>query len=123
MRYGPIGAAVLTILLLGSSAWPQQQKKPKSPLSSGIDSNAAGVGGGGKQSPLADDGEFLRRVMLDLVGYPPSLEQVKAFMADTNVDKPIGDIRDALRTRQVEESLNNLSQASSRLFYEVFFYG
>jgi len=45
------------------------------------------MAGGGKTSPIAEDGEFLRRVMLDLVGYPPSLAQVKAFMADANPDK------------------------------------
>ena len=40
----------------------QEQKKPKSSLSSGIDSAASGVGGGGKMSPLAEDGEFLRSI-------------------------------------------------------------
>ncbi|WP_020651735.1 tubulin-like doman-containing protein [Massilia niastensis] len=50
------------------------------------------------------------------------LEQVKARLvvrdirhAERNGHR-YRDIRDALRTRQVEESLNNLSQASSRLF-------
>ena len=116
MRHGPIGAAVLILLLLGSTAssHPQQQKKPKSPLSSGIDSNAASLAGTGKLSPLADDGEFLRRVMLDLVGYPPSLEQVKAFIADTNVDK---------RSEKIDQLLETEDWAdrTARLFCEGWF--
>src|SRR6185436_4686513 len=116
MRYGPIGAAVLILLILGSDATssPQQQKKPKSPLSSGIDSNASGMTGSAKPSPLAEDGEFLRRVMLDLVGYPPSLEQVKSFMADTNVDK---------RSEMVDKLLESEDWAdrTARLFCEGWF--
>src|SRR5437762_2599972 len=116
MKNGPIGAAVLVLLLLGSTAisQPQQQKKPKSPLSSGIDSSAAGVAGGGKVSPLADDGEFLRRVMLDLVGYPPSLEQVKAFFAETSVDKRAEKIDQLLETE-------DWADRTARLFCEGWF--
>jgi hypothetical protein len=50
------------------------------------------------------------------------LEQVKARLSQRDLasaqrnGKRYRDIRDALRTRQVEESLNNLSQASARLF-------
>jgi len=50
------------------------------------------------------------------------LEQIKARLQQRdlgNVErngKRYRDIRDALRTRQVEESLNNLSQASTKLF-------
>ncbi|WP_426192923.1 tubulin-like doman-containing protein [Massilia sp. DWR3-1-1] len=50
------------------------------------------------------------------------LEQVKARLQQRDLGvverngKRYRDIRDALRTRQVEESLNNLSQAASRLF-------
>lgn len=50
------------------------------------------------------------------------LEQIKARLLQRdlgNVErngKRYRDIRDALRTRQVEESLNNLSQASTKLF-------
>ena len=50
------------------------------------------------------------------------LEQVKARLAQRDLGnaqrngKRYRDIRDALRTRQVEESLNNLSQAANRLF-------
>ncbi len=50
------------------------------------------------------------------------LEQVKARLQQRDLahaernGKRYRDIRDALRTRQVEESLNNLSQATGRLF-------
>jgi hypothetical protein len=50
------------------------------------------------------------------------LEQVKARLQQRDLvnaernGKRYRDIRDALRTRQVEESLNNLSQAAGRLF-------
>ncbi len=50
------------------------------------------------------------------------LEQVKGRLAQRDLvnaerhGKRYRDIRDALRTRQVEESLNNLSQAATRLF-------
>ena len=50
------------------------------------------------------------------------LEQIKARLAQRDLakvqanGKRYRDVRDALRTRQVEESLNNLSQAASRLF-------
>ena len=89
MRTSRVGAALLMLFVLSSGAAPQEgaAKKGKSALSSGIDSTAGSFFGSAKASPLAEDGEFLRRVMLDLVGYPPSLEQVKAFMADTNVNK------------------------------------
>ena len=116
MRNGPIGTALLVVLLLGSSAssHPQQQKKPKSPLSSGIDSSASSLQGSGKPSPLAEDGEFLRRVMLDLVGYPPSLEQVKAFIADPNVDK---------RSQKIDQLIESEDWAdrTARLFCEGWF--
>jgi len=50
------------------------------------------------------------------------LEQIKARLLQRDLGsaerngKRYRDIRDALRTRQVEESLNNLSQAAARLF-------
>ncbi|MBI3857569.1 MAG: DUF1549 domain-containing protein [Planctomycetes bacterium] len=117
MRNRAVGAAVLILCFLASGAvsYPQQaQKKPKSALSSGIDSNASGLYGNAKPSPIAEDGEFLRRVMLDLVGYPPSLEQVKAFMADTNPDK---------RSEVIDKLLESEEWAdrTARLFCEGWF--
>src|SRR5204863_9842323 len=84
------------------------------PLSSGIDSNAASGMGGAKASPLTEDGEFLRRVMLDLVGYPPNLEEVKAFIASTNPDK---------RAEKIDQLLDSEEWAdrTARLFCEGWF--
>jgi hypothetical protein len=66
------------------------------------------------QSPSADDGEFLRRVMFDLVGFPPSGPQVKAFIADPSENK---------RAAKVDELLasDEFADYWSRLFAEVYF--
>src|SRR5579885_3278705 len=44
---------------------------------------AAGV----TPAPLASDGEYLRRVSLDLVGRVPTLGETRAFLADPAPDK------------------------------------
>ena len=41
----------------------------------------------GAAAPLADDATFLRRVTLDLTGMIPSMEELKAFLADPSPDK------------------------------------
>ncbi|HYE98540.1 MAG TPA: DUF1549 domain-containing protein [Planctomycetota bacterium] len=111
MRFAPL----LTLaLLLGATPGPQQAgKKPKPALASAIDS-AAGSLGGPKQSPLAEDGEFLRRLMLDLVGYPPNLAEVKAFMADANPNKRADKIDELLDTE-------DWADRTARLFCEGWF--
>ncbi len=59
---------------------------PSEPLHSRIDRmmESARVG---HPVPLANDAEFLRRVSLDLTGMPPSVEELKAFLADPTADK------------------------------------
>jgi hypothetical protein len=110
MRVFRVGAGALLLLFLaGSAADLQTQSEPKKPaVSSSIDSAVS------RKARLADDGEFLRRVMLDLVGYPPSLEEVKAFLADTNPNK---------RAAKIDELLNTEAWADfwSRRFAEAFF--
>ncbi len=118
MNRKSIAAALLISFCLGSGALtsPQQagNKKPKPALASSIDSAASSVSGGGKTSPVSEDGEFLRRVMLDLVGYPPNLEQVKAFMADPNANK---------RAEKIDQLLDSEEWAdrTARLFCEGWF--
>jgi hypothetical protein len=116
MRTSRVGAALLMLFVLSTGAAPQEStvKKGKPALSSGIDSAASGFNGSAKASPLAEDGEFLRRVMLDLVGYPPSLEQVKAFIADTNINK---------RSEKIDQLLDSDDWAdrTSRLMCEGWF--
>jgi hypothetical protein len=116
MKSGPLAATLLILFLLGSaspSSSQQAGKKAKSPLASAID-GAAGTSGAGKVSPLTEDGEFLRRVMLDLVGYPPNLEQVKAFMADPNPNKRADKIDELLETE-------DWASRTARLFCEGWF--
>jgi hypothetical protein len=38
---------------------------------------------------MASDGEFLRRVSLDLNGMPPSVEELRAFLEDQGPDKRV----------------------------------
>ncbi len=49
-------------------------------------------------SDLCDDETFLRRVTLDLAARPPSVEEYRAFMADTTSDK---------RARKIDELLQS----------------
>lgn len=116
MKHWPILASLLAVLAIPSSATssPQSAKKPKPPLSASIDSTAGGLTGGAKQSPLAEDGEFLRRVMLDLVGYPPNLQEVKAFIADPNPNKRSEKIDALLETE-------DWADRTARLFCEGWF--
>jgi hypothetical protein len=85
------------------------QAEPRKPAVSGsIDSAIA------RRTALSDDGEFLRRIMLDLLGYPPTGEQVKEFLADPNPNK---------RILKIEELLahEDFADLWSRMFAEVFF--
>jgi len=95
MVHAKAGAGVVLLLFL---------------LGSGAASQAGKTTLGGK----ADDGEFLRRVMIDLVGFPPTAEQTKGFMDDTAPNK---------RSAKVDELLNTDEWADfwSRLFAEKYF--
>src|SRR5262249_35052377 len=86
MTRAKVGAGVLLMLFgLGLGANSTPQDTPQKPaVCATIDSAVKGISGYNMkdQSALSDDGEFLRRVMLDIVGYPPNLEQVQAFIKD-----------------------------------------
>lgn len=49
-------------------------------------------------SPLCDDSEFLRRVRLDLTGLPPTVDELKSFLADA---RPMRIKREALVDRLI----------------------
>ena len=55
------------------------------PLHARIDALVA-ANASGPLAEIASDGEFLRRVYLDLAGRPPSVEEAKAFLADPAAD-------------------------------------
>src|SRR5678815_5065470 len=93
-----LGTATLALTcLLGVSAAPQEGNR-KPAASAAIDSGVKGIPNyaAASQSPLADDGEFLRRLMIDLVGYPPTAAQVKQFAADATEGKRLAKIDELL---------------------------
>jgi hypothetical protein len=96
-------AAALALLAL-----LPQEPKSKPALSAAIDSAVS------RAAPVAGDGEFLRRVKLDLVGYPPTAEETKAFAADPDPQK---------RTAKIDALLATDDWADywSRLFAESYF--
>ncbi|HYF01262.1 MAG TPA: DUF1549 domain-containing protein, partial [Planctomycetota bacterium] len=98
----------------GGSTSAQDAKKPSQV--GAIDSAAKSIRGYSMkdQAPLASDGEFLRRLMLDLVGYPPTLEQVKAFIADPNPNKRV------IKIEELVES-EDFADLWTRQFAEVYF--
>jgi hypothetical protein len=65
--------------------------------------------------PRADDQTFLRRVSLDLIGHPPTAEEITAFSLDTAPDK---------RAKAVERLLANerFGENWARYWRDVIFY-
>ena len=114
-RHSPGTATLALMCLLGVSAAPQEGKL-KPAATAAIDSGVKGIPNyaAASQSPLAEDGEFLRRLMLDLVGYPPTAPQVRAFMADPSEGKRLAKIDELLAT-------DDFADYWSRLFAEVYF--
>jgi hypothetical protein len=116
MTRAKVGAGALLLLFslgVGANSSPQENAQRPSVCAS-IDGAVKGISGYGNQSALADDGEFLRRVMLDVVGYPPNLDQVKAFMADTAPNKRVVRIDELLAS-------DDFADLWSRMFAEVYF--
>ncbi len=76
----------LLIALIGLCHEATAADPPADPLHSRIDRmmESARVS---PPAPLANDAEFLRRVSLDLTGMPPSVEELRAFLADSTADK------------------------------------
>ena len=120
MRHAKVGAGALALLVLAGTLAgttpAQDAKDAKKPVSVGaVDSAAKSIAGyDTKASTIAEDGEFLRRVMLDLVGYPPTLQQVKAFIADANANKRVQKIHDLVES-------DEWADMWTRQFSEVYF--
>jgi hypothetical protein len=111
-----VGAGLLLLLFLAGTATPQAtQAGPGTPTQGQVEAKKPSLTVSvSKKVPVCDDGEFLRRVMLDLVGYPPNLDQVKAFMADQEPTKRIAKVAELLNT-------DDWADYWSRRFMEVFF--
>ncbi len=88
MRTRMVRTAILVLLAAGGASAQGEPRRPA--LSAAIDGLVP------KHAAVADDGEFLRRVMLNLVGYPPTAEQAKAFLADSNPQKRAARIEELL---------------------------
>jgi hypothetical protein len=116
MTRAKVGAGILLLLFtLGGGANSAPQDAPQKPgVCASIDGAVKGIAGYKDQSPVAEDGEFLRRVMLDLVGYPPNLDRVRQFSTDTTPSKRVQVIEDLLAT-------DDFADLWARQFAEVFF--
>lgn len=92
-----IPAVVLLSLLL-----PQEPPKPDPVAFQAalIDAAVSRVPGFSRDvvAPACDDGEFLRRVMLDLVGYPPNAGELRDFEKDPAPDKRSAKVSQLLAT-------------------------
>jgi hypothetical protein len=75
--------AGLSLLLLGMSSL---RAEDATPLFSRIDQLIAAAADG-LLAPQSTDAEFCRRVYLDLAGRIPSLEETRAFLADSDAEK------------------------------------
>lgn len=73
-------------VLLTLIAWPTLTHAAE-PLHQRIDALILAKASGQPASALADDGEFLRRVYLDLAGRIPSVQETKAFLQDKSADR------------------------------------
>jgi hypothetical protein len=102
----------------------QAGSHPAEPLHVQIDRLiAAGQAGHEKQvAPLASDGEFLRRVTLDLTGTVPTAAEAQAFLADRDpkkreklIDRLLASPGYARRMSQVFDVLLNERRADSKV--------
>ncbi len=60
-----------------------------------------------KPSPAADEGEWSRRVFLDVIGRIPSVRELDAFVADKSPDKKLKLVNQLLSDEYVEEYARN----------------
>jgi hypothetical protein len=105
-------AAIGVLLLASCVAAPPSDPSPG--LSKRIDAEVRQISGFRNPTAVCGDGEFLRRVMLDLVGYPPNADDVRAFVTDPDPGK---------RAAKVDQLLATERHADfwARRWMEVFF--
>jgi hypothetical protein len=98
-------ASLLAVLLLSFAS-------PRQPLDDAV-STIPGSDPAHVSGPCSD-GEYVRRLSLDLLGYPPSGAEAAAFISDSTPDK---------RTRKLDEFLATARFADfwARRYAEVFF--
>jgi hypothetical protein len=78
------------------------------PLHREIDRLIQAKGEGLKFSPLASDAEFLRRLMLDLVGRIPTIEETRSFLAESDPKKRAKRIALLLESPQYAKRMTEL---------------
>jgi hypothetical protein len=96
---------VASLVVLAACSSTAAVRSDRAPAAAGLDAaeidrliEASWHKAGVTPSPPADDGEFLRRVNIDLVGKAPSLGAIKVFLLDRRPDK---------RTREVDRLLGS----------------
>ncbi len=116
MRTVSVTLAFAVVCALNGASAQDKVRKPE--LSNTIDHILEGKWSGlkGGAAPVAEDGEFLRRLSLDLRGHPPGLTELRAFIAETDANKRLAKIDEYLESdayaTQMGHWLNNV------LFFE-----
>lgn len=90
----------LALLPIASAAEP--------PLHRQLDELVSSKAAGASVAPRASDGEFLRRIYLDLAGRIPTVDEARAFLADSDSDKRTKKIDELLAS---EDYVRRMSQA------------
>lgn len=86
-RTGIVAAScALSVLLLAAVGTVPAGDAPREPLHRRID-RLIEADALAPPAAIAGDAEFLRRLSLDLTGMPPSVEELRAFLADRRADK------------------------------------
>lgn len=75
------------LALVATLALAQADTHPATVLADQIDRQIAARHGDQQPAPRSDDAEFLRRVTLDLNGTLPTVQETRAFLADSRPDK------------------------------------
>ncbi|HTU23598.1 MAG TPA: DUF1553 domain-containing protein [Gemmataceae bacterium] len=75
------------LLILAMFSLPAIRATAAGPLHRQIDNLIAAAGKGKPASAISGDGEFLRRIYLDLAGRIPSVEEARVFLHDASADK------------------------------------